>query len=126
MLSRVPETTSSEFEQAVEAAKEAFKTWSRTSVLTRQRFVLEYAFPPLPYAQVIDPVITFLDFRLKYVKMQTLLPTPSFLSKERLLPVSHLARDCLSAHLLVLTQMRTVTSFEVFRWSKPLVTSQRP
>ena len=43
LLSRVPETTASEFDQAVEAAKEAFKTWSRTSVLTRQRFALEYA-----------------------------------------------------------------------------------
>ncbi|KDQ63422.1 hypothetical protein JAAARDRAFT_29451 [Jaapia argillacea MUCL 33604] len=41
LLSRVPETTSAEFDQAVGAAAEAFKTWSRTSVLTRQRFVLE-------------------------------------------------------------------------------------
>ncbi|KZT72784.1 methylmalonate-semialdehyde dehydrogenase [Daedalea quercina L-15889] len=41
LLTRVPETTSSEFEQAVSAASEAFKTWSRSSVLTRQRFVLE-------------------------------------------------------------------------------------
>jgi len=40
-LTRVPETTSEEFEQAVRAASEAYKTWSRTSVLTRQRFVLE-------------------------------------------------------------------------------------
>lgn len=42
VLTRVPETTSSEFEQAVDAASHAFKTWSRTSVLTRQRFVMEY------------------------------------------------------------------------------------
>lgn len=41
LLSRVPETTSSEFEQAVAAAQDAFKTWSRSTVLTRQRFVLE-------------------------------------------------------------------------------------
>ncbi|CCA69128.1 probable methylmalonate-semialdehyde dehydrogenase (acylating), mitochondrial precursor [Serendipita indica DSM 11827] len=41
LLSKVPETTSEEFEQAVSAASEAFKTWSRTSVLTRQRFALE-------------------------------------------------------------------------------------
>lgn len=41
LLTRVPETTSTEFDQAVAAASEAFKTWSRSSVLTRQRFVLE-------------------------------------------------------------------------------------
>ncbi|KII93788.1 hypothetical protein PLICRDRAFT_121965 [Plicaturopsis crispa FD-325 SS-3] len=41
LLSRVPQTTSAEFDQAVDAASEAFKTWSRTSVLTRQRFALE-------------------------------------------------------------------------------------
>ncbi|CCM05185.1 uncharacterized protein FIBRA_07394 [Fibroporia radiculosa] len=41
LLTRVPETTSSEFEQAVAAASEAYTTWSRTSVLTRQRFALE-------------------------------------------------------------------------------------
>ena len=42
LLTRVPETTSAEFEQAVGAASEAFKTWRDTSVITRQRFVLEY------------------------------------------------------------------------------------
>ncbi|KAH9937058.1 methylmalonate-semialdehyde dehydrogenase [Fomitopsis serialis] len=41
LLTRVPETTSSEFDQAVSAASQAYKTWSRSSVLTRQRFVLE-------------------------------------------------------------------------------------
>ncbi|TFK56952.1 methylmalonate-semialdehyde dehydrogenase [Heliocybe sulcata] len=41
VLTRVPETTSSEFNQAVNAAEEAFKTWRRTSVLTRQRFAME-------------------------------------------------------------------------------------
>ncbi|XP_006454650.1 hypothetical protein AGABI2DRAFT_189895, partial [Agaricus bisporus var. bisporus H97] len=41
LLSKVPQTTSQEFEQAVDAASHAFKSWSRTSVLTRQRFVLE-------------------------------------------------------------------------------------
>jgi malonate-semialdehyde dehydrogenase (acetylating) / methylmalonate-semialdehyde dehydrogenase len=41
VLSRVPETTENEFEDAVGAAKEAFETWRRTSVLTRQRFVME-------------------------------------------------------------------------------------
>lgn len=55
MISRVPETTSSEFEQAVEAAKEAFKTWSRTSVLTRQRFALEYVSPLPPPCPTYRP-----------------------------------------------------------------------
>ncbi|KAL4242134.1 Methylmalonate-semialdehyde dehydrogenase [Abortiporus biennis] len=41
LLTRVPETTSAEFEQAVSVASHAFKSWSRSSVLTRQRFVLE-------------------------------------------------------------------------------------
>ncbi|KAI0639817.1 methylmalonate-semialdehyde dehydrogenase [Trametes polyzona] len=41
LLTRVPETTSAEFEQAVNAASQAYKTWSRTSVLTRQRFVMD-------------------------------------------------------------------------------------
>ncbi|CAK5264600.1 unnamed protein product [Mycena citricolor] len=41
LLSRVPQTTSGEFQQAVDAASDAFKSWSRTSVLRRQRFALE-------------------------------------------------------------------------------------
>jgi len=41
--------------------------------------------PLLPRA--IDPVITFLDFRLKYVKMRMPSLTASFLSKGRPLPV---------------------------------------
>ncbi|KAI0307697.1 methylmalonate-semialdehyde dehydrogenase [Multifurca ochricompacta] len=41
LLTRVPETTNDEFNQAVEAASEAFKTWSKTTVLTRQRFIFE-------------------------------------------------------------------------------------
>jgi len=41
LLSRVPETTESEFEEAVGAAKKAFETWRKTSVLTRQSFVME-------------------------------------------------------------------------------------
>ncbi|KAJ3560469.1 hypothetical protein NP233_g10821 [Leucocoprinus birnbaumii] len=41
VLSKVPQTTSAEFEQAVDAASHAFKSWSKTSILTRQRFVLE-------------------------------------------------------------------------------------
>lgn len=41
LLSRVPQSTSSEFEEAVNSANNAFKSWSRTSVLTRQKFVTE-------------------------------------------------------------------------------------
>jgi len=41
LLTRVPETTSSEFKAAVDAASQAFKTWSKTSILTRQRVVME-------------------------------------------------------------------------------------
>ena len=41
LLTRVPETTSTEFEQAVDAASQAYKTWSRQSVLSRQRFAIE-------------------------------------------------------------------------------------
>lgn len=42
LLTRVPETTSEEFEQAVDAASHAFRSWRQSSVLTRQRFVMEY------------------------------------------------------------------------------------
>ncbi|KAF8445799.1 methylmalonate-semialdehyde dehydrogenase [Boletus edulis BED1] len=41
LLSRVPETTTTEFEQAVDAASKAYKTWSRQSILYRQRFAIE-------------------------------------------------------------------------------------
>ncbi|KAI0815084.1 methylmalonate-semialdehyde dehydrogenase [Irpex lacteus] len=41
LLTRVPDSTTEEFDQAVAAASEAFKTWSKSSVLTRQRFALE-------------------------------------------------------------------------------------
>ncbi|KAJ4499486.1 methylmalonate-semialdehyde dehydrogenase [Lentinula lateritia] len=41
LLSTVPQTTETEFKQAVDAAAQAFKSWSRTSVLGRQRFVIE-------------------------------------------------------------------------------------
>ncbi|CAE6414059.1 unnamed protein product [Rhizoctonia solani] len=41
VLTRVPETTSEEFNAAVDAASQAFKTWSKTSILTRQRAVME-------------------------------------------------------------------------------------
>ncbi|KAB5593714.1 hypothetical protein CTheo_2794 [Ceratobasidium theobromae] len=41
LLTRVPETTSAEFDAAVDAASQAFKSWSKTSILTRQRVVME-------------------------------------------------------------------------------------
>ncbi|KAF9518264.1 hypothetical protein BS47DRAFT_1371108 [Hydnum rufescens UP504] len=42
LLTRVPETTSAEFEQAVDAAAQAYKSWSKTSVLTRQKFLMDF------------------------------------------------------------------------------------
>ena len=42
LLTRVPQTTNSEFIAAIDAASHAYKSWSRTSVVTRQRFALEY------------------------------------------------------------------------------------
>lgn len=39
---RVPKSTQDEMETAVEAAKAAFKTWSKTSVLTRQQVMFRY------------------------------------------------------------------------------------
>ncbi|KAG7099016.1 hypothetical protein E1B28_000899 [Marasmius oreades] len=41
LLSRVPQTTESEFQEAVDSAAEAYKTWSRTSVLRRQKFAID-------------------------------------------------------------------------------------
>lgn len=41
LLTKVPETTSAEFDAAVDAASQAYASWGRTSVLTRQRFVME-------------------------------------------------------------------------------------
>ncbi|KAJ2919311.1 hypothetical protein MD484_g1150, partial [Candolleomyces efflorescens] len=41
VLTRVPQTTDAEFAQAVDAASHAFKSWSKTSILTRQKFVIE-------------------------------------------------------------------------------------
>ncbi|KXN83887.1 Methylmalonate-semialdehyde dehydrogenase [acylating], mitochondrial [Leucoagaricus sp. SymC.cos] len=41
LLSRVPQSTNEEFEQAVEAASKAFKAWSKASIITRQRFVIQ-------------------------------------------------------------------------------------
>ncbi|KDR85348.1 hypothetical protein GALMADRAFT_234171 [Galerina marginata CBS 339.88] len=41
VLTRVPQSTESEFLAAVDAASHAYKSWSRTSVVTRQKFVLE-------------------------------------------------------------------------------------
>ncbi|CAE6443713.1 unnamed protein product [Rhizoctonia solani] len=41
VLTRVPETTAEEFNAAVDAAAQAFKTWRKTSILTRQRAVME-------------------------------------------------------------------------------------
>ena len=54
MLTRVPQTTESEFKDAVDAASQAFKTWSRTSVVTRQKFAIEYVATYCRVCPVID------------------------------------------------------------------------
>jgi malonate-semialdehyde dehydrogenase (acetylating)/methylmalonate-semialdehyde dehydrogenase len=41
VVTRVPCTTQDEMESAVAAAKEAFKTWKNTSVLTRQQIMFK-------------------------------------------------------------------------------------
>jgi len=42
LVNRVPQTTSDEFNEAVDTAHNAFKTWSNTPVLVRQRFIFDY------------------------------------------------------------------------------------
>ena len=56
LLTRVPETTSEEFDQAVAAASDAFKTWSKTTVLTRQRFIFEFVAIFLSHSNVSSSV----------------------------------------------------------------------
>ncbi|KAL1412370.1 hypothetical protein Q8F55_000115 [Vanrija albida] len=41
LINRVPETTAEEFDQAIAAASEAYKTWSKTSIMRRQRVMFE-------------------------------------------------------------------------------------
>jgi len=42
VITRVPKATKDEMETAVEAAKAAYKTWSKSSILTRQQVMLRY------------------------------------------------------------------------------------
>lgn len=42
VVSRVPKTTQSEMNAAVQSAKDAFKSWSQTPVITRQQYMLKY------------------------------------------------------------------------------------
>jgi hypothetical protein len=53
LLTRVPETTMEEFDQAVDAASQAFKSWSKQSVIARQRFAIESVFEYPPYQRLI-------------------------------------------------------------------------
>jgi malonate-semialdehyde dehydrogenase (acetylating)/methylmalonate-semialdehyde dehydrogenase len=43
VLSKVPDTTSEEFNLAVENCKEAYKSWRNVPLLTRQRYMADYA-----------------------------------------------------------------------------------
>lgn len=42
VITRVPKATQEEMQSAVDTAKEAFKTWSRTSILSRQQIMFNY------------------------------------------------------------------------------------
>lgn len=42
VVTKVPEATHHEMEEAVESAKKAFSTWSKTSVLSRQQIMFKY------------------------------------------------------------------------------------
>ncbi|XP_055328339.1 probable methylmalonate-semialdehyde dehydrogenase [acylating], mitochondrial [Paramacrobiotus metropolitanus] len=42
VICKVPKSTNREMEDAVAAAKQAFKTWSKTSILTRQQVMFRY------------------------------------------------------------------------------------
>jgi len=42
VITRVPKATQAEMEAAVEAAKSAYRTWSKTSILTRQQVMFRY------------------------------------------------------------------------------------
>ena len=42
VITRVPKSTQDEMESAVSAAKAAYQTWSKTSVLSRQQVMLRY------------------------------------------------------------------------------------
>lgn len=42
VITRVPKSTLDEMESAVSAAKAAYQTWSKTSVLSRQQVMLRY------------------------------------------------------------------------------------
>lgn len=42
LINEVPETTQQEFDAAISSAKSAYKQWSQTSVLSRQRYMFDY------------------------------------------------------------------------------------
>ena len=42
LVTQVPQTTQAEMEQAVESAKAAFGSWSRTSAMARQQIMFKY------------------------------------------------------------------------------------
>jgi hypothetical protein len=115
LLTRVPETTMEEFDQAVDAASQAFKSWSKQSVLARQRFAIESVFE-YPSLLTPDPLTLYPDFSIKSVRMQTHLPTASSSSRERPLPVRILLDLLVSS--LITPQMLTVMSSVVFKSSK--------
>ncbi len=42
LISQAPETTTEEFNLAIDSAKNAFKSWKNVPVLNRQRYIFDY------------------------------------------------------------------------------------
>ncbi|KAJ9104297.1 hypothetical protein QFC20_004579 [Naganishia adeliensis] len=67
LLTRVPQSTPSELEHAAQTAQEAFKSWSRTSLLHRQQILLKYQhlikhhLPDLARSIVLEQGKTYAD-----------------------------------------------------------------
>jgi hypothetical protein len=95
-----------EFDQAVAAASEAFKTWRTSSVLTRQRFALEYVLQ----CQCESGLFMFIlpsDFSIYSANIQMQSLTALFSNRAK--------------HMLMLK----VTCSEDSKLLKPLLASQR-
>ena len=43
VITRVPKCTQGEMESAVESCKKAYKTWSQTSIMTRQQLMFKFS-----------------------------------------------------------------------------------
>ncbi len=59
VVSRLPIITNKEFEEAVQAAKDAFPAWKRTPVPHRQRVMLK--FQQLIRENMVSPIVQLTD-----------------------------------------------------------------